>query len=99
MTFELDRAGGAEVLKELAKEAISELALQIGAAADDGAKAADFSQIGDYVTDRFVATVTVPAERQAKDGALTRAATSAGLEIRLRPAATRERSPRKKVAK
>lgn len=84
MTFELDRDGGAQVLKEEFAEAISELALQIGAAADEGAKVADYSQIREYVTDRFVAAVTVPAARQAKDGALTKAAAALGLEVRLR---------------
>lgn len=85
MTFQLDRDGGAEVLKDVAAELIRDIALQIGAAADDGAKVADYSQIDEYVSDRFVATVTVPAERQAKSGALTRAAASVGMEVRLRP--------------
>lgn len=97
MTFQLNRDGGAEVLKELAADAIRELALQIGAAADEGAKVADYSQIREYVTDRFVATVAVPAARQAKDGALTKAASESGLEVRLRPVT--ERAPRKKAAK
>lgn len=96
MTFVLNRDGGAEVLKELAADTIRELALQIGEAADDGAKVAEFSQINDYVTDRFVATVTVPAARQAKDGALTRAAAASGLEVRLRPATAK---PAKKTGK
>jgi len=95
MTFVLNRDGGAEVLKELAADTIRELALQIGEAADDGAKVAEFSQINDYVTDRFVATVTVPAARQAKDGALTRAAAASGLEVRLRPETAK---PAKKTA-
>lgn len=84
MAFILDRDGGAEVLKELVAERISELALQIGEAADEGAKVAEFSTIDERVTDRFVATVTVPAERQARDGVLTRAAAAAGLEVRLK---------------
>lgn len=82
MTFELDRDGGAEVLKELVAETIREIALRVGAAADEGAKVAEYSQIADYVTDRFVASVTVPAERQAREGVLTRAAAAAGLEVR-----------------
>lgn len=89
MTFELDRAGGAEVLKEMAAAAISELALQIGEAADEGAKVAEFSQITERVGDRFRASVTVPAERQAKYGVLTKAAAAAGLEVR--PRAPRRR--------
>jgi hypothetical protein len=82
VTFELDRDGGAEVLKELVAETIREIALRVGAAADEGAKVAEYSQIADYVTDRFVASVTVPAERQAREGVLTRAAAAAGLEVR-----------------
>lgn len=84
VAFILDRDGGAEVLKELVAERISELALQIGEAADEGAKVAEFSTIDERVTDRFVATVTVPADRQARDGVLTRAAAAAGLEVRLK---------------
>lgn len=84
MAFILDRDGGAEVLKELVAERISELALQVGEAADEGAKVAEFSTIDERVTDRFVATVTVPADRQARDGVLTRAAAAAGLEVRLK---------------
>lgn len=89
-TFELDYEGGGEVLQEMVADHIRELALEIGAAADDGAKVSEFSQIDDYVGvlfrgKRFIATVTVPAYRQAKDGVLTKAAASSGLEVRLRP--------------
>lgn len=97
--FQIDREGGSEVLKVMAREAISELALQIGAAADEGAKVADYSQIEEYVTDRFAASVTVPAERQAKQGVLTKAAAAAGLEVKLSGAKLRERAPRKKSGK
>lgn len=80
--FTLDFKGGAEILKEMAAEAVSELALQFGAEADNGAKVSEYSQITDRVSQsRFVATVSVPAYRQAKDGALTKAAASLGLEI------------------
>ena len=84
MTFVLNIEGGAEVLKELAAAHISEIALQVGATADEGATVAEYSQITEYTTDRFVASVSVPAARQAKSGALTRAAIAAGLEIRLK---------------
>lgn len=84
MTFELDREGGAEVLKVMAAAAISELALQVAAGSDEGAKVADYAQVSERVTDRFVSSVSVPAERQAKGGALTRAAAAAGLEVRLK---------------
>lgn len=91
MTFVLDTDGGAQVLKEEFAEHIKELALQVGAAADEGAKVADYSQIDDYVSDRFVATVSVPAERQASLGVLTRAASAAGLEVNIRQTANRAR--------
>lgn len=90
--FELDLEGGAEVLKEMAAETISALALQVGELADEGATVDEYSQITDKVTDRFVAMVTVPADRQAKDGVLTRAAGQAGLEVKLRP----PRAPRRR---
>ncbi len=96
MTFELNREGGAEVLKELVADRIREIALQVGAAADDGAKVAEYSQIAEYVTDRFAASVTVPAERQAKDGVLTKAAAAAGLEVRMKEVAKREFPARKR---
>lgn len=38
-----------------------------------------------HTTDRQVAAVSVPAERQAKDGALTRAAAANGLIVRGQP--------------
>lgn len=86
MTFVLNFEGGGEVLKQMAAEAVTELALQVGAKADDGAKVSEYSQITDRVSaTRFVSTVAVPDYRQAKDGALTRAAASLGLEIRSYP--------------
>lgn len=94
-SFELDLAGGAEVLKEMAAATISEIALQVAATADEGATVDEYAQIEEKVTDRFVAYVTVPAERQAKDGALTKAAAAAGLEVRLRPQRPRRSRKRK----
>jgi hypothetical protein len=82
-SFELDLAGGAEVLKEIVAERISLLAQQIAADAGEGA------EVKTYTTDRAAAKVTVPAERQAKDGVLTRAASAAGLEVK--PPSKRER--------
>ena len=90
-SFELDLEGGAEVLKVLAADAISELALQVAAGADEGATVDEYAQVSDRVTDRFVASVSVPAVRQAKDGVLTKAANSVGLEVRPRPARQRRR--------
>lgn len=76
MKFKLNRKGGSEVLKKMA-------AGQINALAD---RVADQAGAGAYVhkrtTDRAAATVGVPAARQAKHGALTRAANAVGLEVR-----------------
>lgn len=74
--FRLDRAGGAQVLKELAAPHINALAAQVGTAA--GADA----EVSEYTTDRAAASVSVPAEQQAVNGTLTRAASAAGLEVR-----------------
>lgn len=80
MAFELDHDGGAEVLKELSATAIKDLADQIADQIGQGAK------VKIYTTDRAAATVSVPAEMQAKDGVLTRAAAAAGLQVRPKPA-------------
>ncbi|OMB92485.1 hypothetical protein A5733_17715 [Mycobacterium sp. NS-7484] len=89
MAFELNLEGGAEVLKELVADEIAALAQQIAGDAGDGAK------VKTYTTDRAAATVSVPAEAQAKDGVLTRAASAAGLEVKLRPEKPRKARPRK----
>lgn len=74
--FRLDRKGGAEVLKQIAAAQINALAHQVAARAGKDA------EVAEYTTDRAAASVTVPAEQQAKDGVLTRAAAAAGLEVR-----------------
>jgi hypothetical protein len=89
MAFELDIDGGAEVLTEMAQPLILEIALQVAEAADEGATVDEYAQVEEKVTDRAKALVSVPAERQAKDGVLTRAAAAAGLEVRLLPQRTR----------
>lgn len=76
MKFELDRKGGAEVLKALVADEIRALGEQIGGQAGDGA------EVDHYVTDRAAASVSVPAGKQAKHGVLTRAASAAGLEVK-----------------
>lgn len=88
MAFELDLAGGAEVLKEMVADEIAALAAQI--ASDSGGK------VKTYTTDRAAATVTVPAELQAKDGVLTKAAAAAGLEVKLRAAKPRKMTSSKR---
>jgi hypothetical protein len=74
--FKLNYKGGKEVLNQMATPHINALARQIAAQA--GADA----EVDEYTTDRAAAAVSVPAEQQAKDGALTRAASAAGLEVR-----------------
>lgn len=75
MVFTLDVAGGAEVLKELAAQTIEELAQQVAARAGEGAL------VEMSVSDRARARVKVPADAQAKDGVLSRAASEAGLAV------------------
>jgi len=86
MTFELNLEGGAEVLKVMAAETIYKLADVIGASAGEDAK------VSKFVTDRAHASVSVPAEQQAKDGVLTRAFADAGIEIKPPKAAPRRRA-------
>lgn len=76
--FKLNRKGGAEVLKKLAAEVVNAKAREVAAAAGTDAV------LDSYTTDRAAASVSVPAEQQAKDGRLTRAAAAAGLEVRVK---------------
>lgn len=75
ITFKLDHAGIAELLKgpEISG-AIDAAGQQVAALAGGDAKAA--------TTDRHISIVRVEAERQARDGALTRAAAACGLEVK-----------------
>lgn len=74
--FKLDYKGGGEVLKQVAAAAVNDAARQVAAAAGPDA------EVETYTTDRAAASVSVPAEQQAKDGVLTRAASAAGLQVR-----------------
>jgi hypothetical protein len=76
MNFKLDHEGAAEVLKKLAADEIHALAQQV---ADNSG---DAVWVDTYTTDRAAAAVTIPAARQAKHGTLTKAAASAGLEVK-----------------
>ncbi|BAD54889.1 hypothetical protein [Nocardia farcinica] len=49
------------------------------------AHAGEDADVDEYTTDRGAASVAVPAEQQAIEGALTRAAAAASLEVRQRP--------------
>lgn len=77
--FRLDRRGVAEILKSAETAALmNETANAVASQAGEGA------EVEAYTTDRQAASVSVPAERQARDGALTRAAAAVGLEVRVR---------------
>lgn len=76
MSFELDYRGGEKILKEMAARHVRAIADKVASAAGEDA------EVAEYTTDRAVAAVRVPAHQQAKDGALTRAAATAGLEVR-----------------
>lgn len=91
MAFVLDREGGAEVLKVVAAQAIADLAQQVAGAAGDGA-IVELS-----TSDRARAKVKVPADAQAKDGVLSKAAAQVGLT--LFPFKERPPRPRKPRAK
>ena len=82
--FHLNLDGGAVVLKEMAAAQIAAMAETVAAGAGPDA------EVTQTVTDRARATVRVPADQQAKDGVLTRAAAEAGLEV-----VERKRRPRK----
>jgi hypothetical protein len=86
MVFVLDRAGGAEVLKVIAMAEIAAKTEQIAASVGESAV------IEMKTTDRARGVITVPADIQAKDGALSRAAIEAGLEF----TAYKKREPRKR---
>lgn len=73
---QLDYEGGAEVLKNVAEDLVHGVARTVAAAAGDDA------EVSFFTTDRAVALIRVPANQQAKDGVLTRAAAAAGLEVR-----------------
>ena len=88
MTFVLNRVGGGEVLKMIAAEEVSALAAQVAAAA--GADAVIETKTSKT---RFVASVKVPPDAQAKDGVLSRAAASVGLEINAYPKRPPKKAP------
>lgn len=79
----LDRKGVSEVLKAQCAPAVNELAQQI--AADVSAVHGVDVEVESYTTDRGAAAVTIADRRgmelQVSQGALTRAATRAGLEV------------------
>lgn len=75
--IKLDHKGIAELLKSAEVRApINALAHQVAAISG--------GEMESYTTDRAAAAVRVRADRQARDGALTRAALAVGLEVRYR---------------
>jgi hypothetical protein len=76
----LNRAAIAHLLKSPAFAAmVNEVAHRVAAEAGEDAT------VSEYTTDRSAASVWVPAEQQARDGVLTRAAAAVGLEVKQRP--------------
>lgn len=75
MSYEPNYRGGEKILKDMAAKHIRAMGEKVAAAAGDDA------EVDHYTTDRAVAAVRVPAEQQAKDGVLTRAAAAVGLEV------------------
>ncbi|MDG3012148.1 hypothetical protein G4X40_18560 [Rhodococcus sp. D2-41] len=79
VSIKLNRREIAELLKS------PEFAAVVNAAARDiAANAGTGAEVVEYTTDRRAATVRVPADRQAKDGALTKAAAALGIPVKLR---------------
>jgi hypothetical protein len=76
----LDHDGLARLLKSQPVSALVKEAAH-GVAAEAGEDAT----VSEYTTDRSAAAVRVPAEQQARDGRLTRAAAAVGLEVKQKP--------------
>ncbi|MFD3431155.1 hypothetical protein [Nocardia fluminea] len=72
----LNRAEVGVLLRTAFGDEVRDLAKRVAAAAGKGAR------VRMYATDRQKADVSVPAHRQAKDGALTKAAAAVGLIVR-----------------
>lgn len=85
--FTLDRAGASVILKELSGAAVSELAQAVASGAGP-----DATVTTKVTKTRFVASVQVPAEQQATDGVLSRAAGALGLVVHPYGKATTERA-------
>lgn len=84
--FRPNRKGISEILKTQSAAAVNDLAAQIQGQAQ--ASVGDEAEVTmeAYTTDRAAASVTIASPRgmemQARDGILTRAAASLGLEVR-----------------
>lgn len=84
IAFKPDHPGRAEILRTQFKEETHALAQQIAANVRASHPDADVV-VDDYMTDRAASSVTIRDVRgriwQVRDGVLTRAAASAGLEV------------------
>ncbi len=85
-TFRPDRKGISEILKKQTAGAINGLASQIHSQAQASVYSDVEVTMEPYTTDRAAASVTIAdprgLEMQARDGVLTRAAATLGLEVR-----------------
>lgn len=77
------RLNSKEIRAFLSKDPAIRQMVDGGAAALANAVTGD-AEIDDYTTDRAAAGVRVAAEDQAKSGALTKAAASIGLEVKVK---------------
>ena len=77
------RLNHATIAKILKSQGVVDLVNR--AAREVAAHAGEDADVDEYTTDRGAASVAVPAEQQAIEGALTRAAAAASLEVRQRP--------------
>ena len=73
----LDRSGVAKILRG---EAVADLVYAVGHAVQ--AEIGEDGELAEYTTDRRGVSVSVPAELQARDGLLSRAAASVGLTVK-----------------
>lgn len=78
-SFRLNRGGVREILRSQEMAAVMN-----DAARQVAEKIGDEAEVSEYTTDRQAASVSVPAHLQAADGALTRAAASVGLEVKVK---------------
>ena len=86
---ELDSKGVAQVLKSAeVAAAVHKLAEQVAGIVRNQAPDAEEVVVDDYTTDRAASSVTIKDARgrlwQVRDGVLTRAASSVGLEVKER---------------
>lgn len=78
-SFKLNYKGVGEILKSpQVAMVMNEVAARVAAQSGDDA------EVKSYTTDRQAASVSVPADQQARDGLLTRAAAACGLQVRVK---------------